>query len=165
MFNMLMSEPMSFIGVIGSFENIKNYDIYIRYFDFYEIFFNTFDIGKAYVALQMANPDLESKYRYIPADELFFKNYQDYLKNNCTKDALKKRAKDSIRDVRCVNRKERRAKEKDFVMAEKRNRAKLFREHAAIFFMTDEFPDNKVRFNVPANYEELKQRYNNLVLL
>lgn len=165
LFNMHMDKPMPFIGAIGSFDSILNYDIYIRYYDFYDTFFRSLDIASAYVALQKANPALDSKYRYMPADEIFYKNYQEYLNNKCSDDALKVRAKETIAALNCTNRHERRLKEKQFIQQEKKDRAKYFREHTATFFMTDEFPENKERFDVPRDFKELKDRYNNLVMV
>jgi len=166
LFNMLMSEPMPFIGAVGSFENLLNGDIYIRFYDFYDTLSKTLDIGQAYVALQNANPNLESKYRYIPADEIFYKNYQEYLNKNCTDLALKSRAKEAIASVPgIINRHDRRQKERWFIKEEKRRRAAFFRKHVNTFFMLEMFPENKERFNVPSTFKELKERYEHLVLI
>lgn len=165
LFNMHMNKPMPFIGAVGSFDTMLNSDIYIRYYDFYDTFFRTLDIASAYVALQKANPDLDSKYRYMPADELFYKNYQEYLNKQCTDGALKARAKESIATLSCKNRHERRLKEKLFIKQEKIDRGKYFRNHAATFFMTNEFPENKERFDVPKDFKKLKERYDNLVMV
>ena len=168
LFNMIMNEPMPFIGAVGSFSNLKNDDIYIRFYDFYDTLFSSMDIGKAFTALQHANPDMPAEYRYIPADELFYKNYHLYLKEQCTKVALGRRAKESIGELKKqkpMNRRERRMKEKEFIAMEKKSREKYFREHSSKFFMLSEYPDNKDRFNVPSTFKELKDRYDRLVTL
>lgn len=165
LFNMHMNKPMPFVGAVGSFDTILNYDIYLRYYDFYDTFFRTLDIASAYRALQEANPNLDSKFRYMPADEIFYKNYQEYLNKQCTETALKQRAKESIAVLNCRNRHERKEKERLFIKEEKAKRGKYFREHASIFFMTKEFPENKDRFDVPKDFKELKERFNNLVMV
>lgn len=166
LFNMKMSKPMPFIGAIGSFNNLMNDDIYVRFYDFYDTLFSSMDIGEAFVALQHANPDMPAEYRYIPADELFYKNYQVYLKEQCTEAALKRRAKESIGELqkqKPMNRQTRRLKEKEFIAMEKKSREKYFREHSAEFFMLSNYPENKARFDVPTNFKELKDRYDHLV--
>lgn len=168
LFNMKMSEPMPFIGAVGSFKDLENDDIYIRFYDFYDRLFSTMDIGEAFAALQIANPDIPAEYRYIPADELFYKNYQTYLNEQCTEDSLKRRAKESVGEMKRqmpMNRQERRRKEKEFIEMEKKSRARYFREYSSIFFMLSDYPDNKDRFNVPSTFKELKDRYDKLVTL
>ncbi|MGM9777925.1 MAG: hypothetical protein ACI3ZD_06280 [Prevotella sp.] len=159
---------MPFIGAVGSFYDLMNDDIYIRFYDFYDRLFSTMNIGKAFVALQNANPDMPAEYRYIPADELFYKNYQQYLNEQCTEAALRRRAKESIEEYcreKPMNRQERRLKEKEFIAMEKTMRGKYFREHSAIFFMLSVYPDNKDRFNVPTTFKELKERFDRIVTL
>lgn len=162
--NMSMDKPMPFIGAIGSFCNILEDDLRIRYFDFYETLFETFDIAKSFIALSKANPDCPSTYQYIPADELFYKNYSIYLKEKCSIDALKKRA-DECMPIICSSRQQKRRFKCDFIKTERMNRAKYFKEHTTSFFMIDIFPENFERFHVPSNLSELEERYKNLVLL
>lgn len=165
LFNMHMDRPMPFVGAVGSFEDIYESDIYLRYYEFYDTFFRTLDIGKAYVALQNANSNMPTYYRYIPADEIFYKCYQEYLNNQCTKVELERRAKESVTTINGINRQGRREFEKRFIKDEKRNRGKFFRKHTAIFFMTDNIPENTERFDVPKSFEELRQRYEEIVML
>lgn len=166
LFNMLLSRPMPFIGAVGSFDDLNNNDIYLRYYDFYDTFFRTLDIGKSLVALQNANPDMPSSYRYIAADELFYKNYQIYLDTQCTPEALQRRAQSEIsKHFPNLNRNQRREKERLFISEEKRSRARFFKEHASIFFMLENYPENKERFDVPSSFAELKNRYQNLVTI
>lgn len=166
LFNMLLSRPMPFIGAIGSFDILINNDIYLRYYEFYDSFFRTFDIGTAYVALQNANPDIPSSYRYIAADEVFYKNYQYYLDTQCTPKALMERAKSEIsQNFPGLNRNQKREKERQFIKEESRSLVRFFKEHASSFFMLDEYPENKDRFDVPSSFAELRKRYDNLVTI
>lgn len=78
-----------------------------------------------------------AEHRYIPADELFYKNYQQYLNEQCTEAALRRRAKESIGELSKqmpMNRHDRKMKEKEFIALERKSREKYFREHFASFF-------------------------------
>lgn len=162
--NMLMDKPMPFIGAIGSFCNINEDDLSIRYYDFYDMLFNTLDIAKSFIALSNANLGHLSTYQYIPADELFYKNYSIYLSDKCTKEALEKRAEESM-PITCSSRQQKRKFKRDFIKEEHKNRARYFNEHVISFFMTDIFPENSQRFHVPTNFTELAERYENLILV
>ena len=165
LFDMKMTEPMAFIGAIGSFDKLYDTDIEIRYTEFYDSFFKTFNVGTAYDALLKANSisNLKSKYRYIPADELFYVCYCKYLKNKCSETALKERAKESI-SGKVSDRRGRRIKEREFIKTEKKNREKYYHSMVNKFFMTDKFPQNKQRFEIPNNFNELKIKYENNII-
>lgn len=167
LFNMHLDKPMPFIGAVGSFDDLKAGDIILRYSDFYETLFNTFDVGKAYISLMESNTGFSGPYRFIPADELYYKNYQCYINTQCTQEALEQRAKDSMSLMKPppINRQQRRKFIRQFVDAEKKNRLNYFREHCSTFFMLKEYPENKERFNVPQSFEELKKRYENTVFV
>lgn len=98
-----------------------------------------------------------------PADEVFYKNYMEY-RNNCTKDTIKARAKESISTLKLANRAERRKKESEFIKLEKKKRLEYYKSSSKIYFILDEYPENKERFNVPDTFEELKERCENLIV-
>jgi hypothetical protein len=162
--NMHVNMPMPFIGVVGSFYEIYETDIYVRYTEFYTELFKSFDIAKAYIALKNANPDMNADYRWILADELFYRNYQRYLDEQCTPQALKKRAEESsgLSQNPPRNRREKRDFAKRFMELESKNRTKYYKEAVNEFFLLNEFSDNEKRFNVPSNFNELKERCKHL---
>lgn len=163
--NMHESSPMPFIGAIGSFNEIEEEDLYLRYLDFYEELFYSFDIAKAYVALCKANPKIDSEYKYIPADELFIRNYQRYIDEQCTHEAIKERAVDSQSLLKSPprNRAERRRFQRSFEKMEKQNRAQYYRNAVNDFFMLAEYPENKERFDVPMTICAMKEKSKYLV--
>lgn len=164
LFNLHHAKPMPFCGAIGSFDDLVNSDIQQRFATFYDEFFTSLDLSEAYVNLLLAQTGFDCKYRYFPADEIFYKNYMEYLKINCTKDAVKARAKESIGTLKLANRAERRKKESEFIKLEKKKRLEYYRSSSKIYFMLDNFPENKERFNVPDTFHELKERCKNLIV-
>lgn len=155
-----LSQPMPFCSMLGSFDDIYEGDLALRFNEFYDELFASFDLAKAYVRLQNANPDMPSVYRFEHADMHFCREYQKYINNKCNKEIIKKRALEAAKanGHKLLNRQERRAFQKKFEEQEKRTRLKYFKEAANRFFMLDEFPENKERFEVPSNLEELKKK-------
>lgn len=167
LFNMHLDKPMPFIGAVGSFDDLHSGDIILRYTDFYETLFETFDVGKAYISLTNSNTGFPCTYRFIPADELYYKNYQGYIDKDCTPEALKQRAIDSMPLSRLplVNRQQQRKFIRDFVKMEQKNRLINFRKDSSIFFMLQEFPENRKRFDVPNSFSMLQKKYQNTVFV
>lgn len=155
LFDAQLSKPMPFVGAVGSFDELDNNDIYLRFYDFYDTFFDTLDIAIAYSALQKANPDMPSKYRYIPADELFYKAYHDYLIRDCSPEAVRARVKKSIKEMmqgKFLNRQQRIQKECEFIRKEQKSRFRYYQEHSSLFFMLKEYLEDRDRFDVPKTF-------------
>lgn len=163
--NMHFNMAMPFIGAIGSFYEIPEHDLLIRYTEFYTVLFDSFDVAKAYIALEKANPEIPVEYRYIPADELFIRNYQRYIDEQCTPNAIKKRAKDSetLAPFPLRNRADRRRFYKDFAKEERLHRYDNYKEAIETFFQLKDFPENVERFEVPTTIEQLKEKSKHLV--
>ena len=64
-----------------------------------------------------------------------------------------------------VNRQQKRKFIRDFVEIERKNRLDYFREHSSIFFMLQEFPENRERFDVPNSFSKLQKKYQNVVFV
>lgn len=159
LFNMHLNLPMPFIGAVGSFDDLFSYDIECRYSRFYETFFDSLDIGKAYLALLNENTGIDPKYRYIAADEIFYKCYLGYIKEKCTVEAVQKRASESIREAGiAINRNDRRKKEREFVKLEKKTRGQYYRQAVETFFDIERFPYNLERFEVPNTFSKLEEK-------
>lgn len=166
LFNMHPNLPMPFIGAVGSFDNLSSYDIECRYSQFYETFFDSFDIGKAYLALLNENTGIDPKYRYLAADEIFYKCYQGYIKDNCTEEAVQKRVSESIREAGiAINRNVRRRKEREFIRLEKQTRNLYYRQAINTFFDIEHFPDNLDRFEVPLTIKALEEKCKHLTTI
>lgn len=166
LFNIHPNLPMPFIGAVGSFDNLNSYDIECRYFQFYDTFFNTLDIAKAYVALINENTGIDPKYRYIAADEIFYKCYQGYIKENCSEAEVKNRASESIREAGiAINRNDRRKKEREYVKLEKKTRKAYYMQAIYTFFDIKHFPDNLARFDVPLTFKALEEKCKHLTTI
>lgn len=134
-----------FNGVIGSFDAIKEEDLYMRYSAFYLELFSSLDFDKAVDALHNANPTLPSHYKYINAEQIFKNVYQQYFDTHFSNDKLKDRFHATI--------KEQRYKFKDGneqVQMFSHYKAKMIRTKMSHyekdkerFFMMDKYPDHR----------------------
>lgn len=159
-----IDKEMPFCGVVGPFEKIMSGDILLRYYEFYKTFFETFDVTQAFIALTKANDNLPQQYRYIHISELFYKVYSNYIQKGCNNEGMKNRALEAAEQNNFIlrNRKGKRKFQRDFVNDEKRNREKFYREHSNTFFMLEQCPDNKERFEVPNSWRDLEKRCKHL---
>jgi len=157
-----LSNPAPFYGFVGSFDVINVNDLLLRYNEFYEEFFTSFKLEKAMERLHKANPDVPSTYKFISSEETFVKVYNNYIKENLSKEGIEKRAKQAIIDekVTFVNRGERRRFEKDFAKKVESTKEHYYKEHSSIFFMLKDYPQNKDRFKVPNSLKELYRENN-----
>lgn len=168
LFNTQLDLPMPFCGAVGSFAKLVAGDIQLRYAEFYETFFRTFDITQAYIQLmkvETAVSEEYTQYRYIHIDEVFYKSYMRYIKEQCNKDIMPKRALDAATENNYTlrNRTERRQFQQKFAKLEKLNRTKYYQEAVNTFFMLDEYPENQERFDVPRTFKELEEKCKHLV--
>lgn len=170
LFNAQLDKPMPFCGAIGSFATLKAGDIQLRYAEFYETFFRTFDITKAFIQLmkvETAVSEEYKQYRYIHIDEVFYKSYMRYLKEQCNKEIMPQRALDAAAENNYIlrNRSERRQFQKKFAKSEQANRTKDYIETLKTFFMLDANPENIDRFDIPITFKELEEKCKHLVTI
>lgn len=85
-----LEEPSPFWRIIGSLYALQNDDIYIRYYEFYDEFLQSFDITRSLQCLFKANPNRPQEYSFVNSPELFRMIYRDYLSTKFTSDAIKK---------------------------------------------------------------------------
>ena len=166
LFGVKIDKLMPYCGAIGSFDDLWNKDIKLRYAEFYDAFFRTFNIYEAYKSLMTIETGYDPKYRYIPVDEIFYKCYQHYLDQGCTKEAVKQRAVESqsISRLPLTNRSRKRKFDRDFIKLEKKTRLAEYRRAAKSFFALDAYPENADRFGVPQNFSELRDKYKTLIV-
>jgi len=145
-----IAKPAPYWGIIGSFDVIYEKDLLLRYNEFYDEFLSSFDLDKSIDRLQKANKIMPADYRYINSEETFEKVYNDYLKEQFSKEAVKKRANDTIKEekLNIIGRADKRKFERQFKKQLDASKKSYFKEHHDIFFMIDDFPDNKNRFKV-----------------
>lgn len=134
-----------FTGIIGSFEELYEWDLYIRYNAFYQELLNTLDFKKALEALHNSNPALPDDYRYINAEQTFKNIYQKYFDNEFTVEKINARFKDALK-AESVSFSDRNIKHKFYVQFRaqlQRTKKKLYENDRDTFFMFDKFPGNK----------------------
>lgn len=170
LFNTQLDLPMPFCGAVGSFAKLVAGDIQLRYAEFYETFFRTFDITQAFIQLmkvETAVSEEYTQYKYIHIDEVFYKSYMRYIKEQCNKDIMPQRALDAATENNYTlrNRTERRQFQQKFAKLEKLNRTKYYQEAVNTFFMLDEYPENQERFDVPRTFKELAEKCKHLVTI
>lgn len=144
MFSLSPCKPAPFLGILGSFEEIYNKDLQLRFSEFYSEFFTSFDINKAYAGLKAANTGIPADYRCYMADEFFAKVYKRYLEEDCNQKAINKRAD------KCLGaNNDRELKHRfqvHFKAQEIKNRRTDYEHFKRAFFMIARFPENELRF-------------------
>ena len=144
------NRPAPLWGFIGSFDNIYNEDIIIRYTEFYTKFLTTFNLNCAFETLLNANPDRKADYRFISAQTTFIKVYKEYVDTKFSEVAIKERFKSTMKEIEKVYN-DQNEKNRDYVKFKSlliRTKHQYMEEHRDIFYMVDTFPENRERFNL-----------------
>lgn len=150
---------MPFCYSLGSFEELYEDDLEIRYFAFYKELLTSFNLNKAYQALLDARKDMPSNYCSIQADMLFNQVMKGYLENKCSRVALKLRAESEMdaapERFGYLTKEQRRQFVKDFRKVERKNHENYYRESVENYFQLKEHPENRNRFLIFNSTEEL----------
>lgn len=150
---------MPFCFSLGSFEELYEDDLEVRFFAFYKELLTSLDVDKAYQALLDARKEMPSNYYPIKADVLFAQVMKGYLENNCTRVALKLRAESEMdaapEKFAHFTKEQRRQFVKDFRKAERENREKYYQESVENYFQLNDFPNNRERFLIYNSTKEL----------
>lgn len=154
LFSIYATSPMPFCGVLGSLDILYESDIQIRFKEFYEELFSSFDLNEATRKLKAANGSLQAEYESHMAGELFIKSYYGYLEKKCSPEAVEKRAKSCFKSK---SREEQHRFITQFKVRERRTRDPEYRTIRDRFFMTDRFPENIERFHLPKDTKELQE--------
>jgi hypothetical protein len=146
-----------FRGMIGSEEEITNEDLMIRYQEFYNELFASFDITKAFDILKKANIKIVNTYRFIDSENAFKIIYRNYLNKNTSDEGVNERIKQVKKDEKLdfKTRQQERKFNRNFKKEVLKTRQKYYTEHSEIFFMIDKFPENRDRFSIPKDYKTL----------
>lgn len=155
LFEIHPTATMPFCGALGSFDELYEYDLKIRFHKFYEEFFNSINLNEAYKKLLDANGKFDADYRCYMVDELFMKSYKGYLENDCSSEGIERRAKECFDSsypwdlktfTSLFKQEELKKRDEDYIN---------FRDN---FFITKKFPQNIERFNLPNTTNELLER-------
>lgn len=142
------NKPAPFFGFIGSFDEISEDDLVIRYNEFYTEFFSSFDTKRAFNKLSEANPSVPSSYKLIGLEEIFVFTYIGYFKTIESRNFIKKYIKSQ--ELQFDNRPEKRRYEKE-IKAKFRSvgfQEKFYQECISNFYMLEAYPENRKRFNI-----------------
>lgn len=153
-----------YYGILGSFDTLMTQDLQIRFYEFYDTLLSTCNLNDAYRSLLTANPQTPSSYSIILCEEVFIRTYTDYIRCKTSKAGMKQRTKDVINEkvVIAPNRPARRQFEHDFIKAENKRRESIYKQDATKFFMTDLFPENTGRFDIPKTTKQLLIRHDRI---
>lgn len=150
---------MPFCFSLGSFEELYEDDLEVRFFAFYRELRTSFNLDKAYQALVDARKEMPSNYYPIKADELFAQVMKGYLENKCTRTALKLRAESEMdaapEKFGHLTKEQRRQFVKDFRKVERENHEIYYHESVENYFQLKEHPENRERFLIFNSTEEL----------
>ena len=158
-----INRQTAFQGIVGSFDEITESDLVIRYDAFYSELFSSFDLNRAYERLAASNPNMPNTYRCFSAEYVFARCYLEYIKNECSEAALEKRAKETIVEQKMLlNRHDRRKFIHDFIKTEQKNRDRYFKQDYETYFMLDIYPELKNSIGFKDNIADMKRWYNAL---
>lgn len=158
-----INRQTAFQGIVGSFDEISESDLVIRYEAFYRELFSSFDLNKAYELLALSNPNMPNTYTCFSAEYIFARCYLEYIKNECSETALERRAEQTLVEQKMqLNRHDRRKFVQDFIKTEQINRDRYFKQDYKTFFMLDIYPDLKNNIEFENNIEDMKRWFNQL---
>lgn len=157
-----LNRPAAFRGIVGSFYELMESDLVIRYEAFYQELFNSFDFNRAYDALKNSNPGLPNDYRCYSAEEIFALAFGDYEINYCSQKALRKRALVAANDSGCINRQERRKFEREFIKKEPQKRESYFQKCYQTFFMLKKYPELASTIEFGNSMREMKNHFKSI---
>lgn len=144
-------------GVLGSFDVLKVNDLKIRFNEFYEELFSSFDINKAYQRLLNANSEVQVDYECISALEIFYRNYRNYILTQVNNpERVKERALEAAKQsgIILLTRQQRRAHQRAFSKKLQQTKNEFYVEHSTKFLMTDLFPERKEDLKLPGTLNE-----------
>jgi hypothetical protein len=146
MFLIKPRHPAPFTGILGSFESLFEWDLYIRFNSFYQELLYSLDFDKALDALHNSNPALPDDYRYINSEQTFKNIYQKYFNAEFSPEKIRKRFKDSLKEegMKFSDRNIRQKYSVQFHAKLMRTKKQLYEEDKKTFFMFDLYPEHKL---------------------
>lgn len=154
-----LNRPAAFRGMVGSFETINVRDLTLRFYDFYDELFRSFDLNKSYEALTKANSHMPNSFRCYSADLLFALTWERYSKELSTEAELERRARELY-----GNNTEELSRygftEDSFIDHYKNNKdayiQRVFEQDYNTYFMLDIYPELKDTIECPGSISEIK---------
>lgn len=144
-------------GILGSFDVLRVSDLKIRFHEFYQELFESFDIPKAYQRLLIANPGVQTDYECVSALELFFKVYRNYILEEVeNSERVKQRALDAAAagGIVLTTRQQRRAFQRSFADRLHKTKEQYYMEHSTRYLLLDLFPEKRDEFLLPKTLKE-----------
>jgi hypothetical protein len=154
---------MPFCISLGSFKELYEDDLELRFFAFYKELLTSFNIDKAYQSLLDAAPERPSNYSIIKADVLFANVMKSYLDTQCSRTALKLRAENEMdsNPLKFGNftKEQRRQFIKNFRRSEREHHELYYKESVEEYFQLKEHPENRDRFLILESTDALLQSF------
>lgn len=159
-----LNRATAFRGIVGSFYEIKESDLIIRYEAFYQELFSSFDLNEAYCKLKDANPGIPNTYGCFSCEYVFARSFIEYEAKKCTDTALIDRAKKVImEDGMKFNRSEQRDFIRKFIKTERQNHIPYFKKDYRTFFMLDVYPELIDDMEFKNDISEMKKWFKNVI--
>lgn len=154
-----LNRPAAFRGMVGSFETINVRDLTLRFYDFYDELFRSFDLNKSYEALAKANPDMPNSFKFYSAELIFALTWKHYGKELMTDAELERRARQLYKkDTAELSHYG--FTEDLFVNHYKENREtytqRVFEQDYDTYFMLDVYPELKGTIECPRCINEIE---------
>ena len=147
--------PAPFYAFIGSFDEILENDLILRYNEFYTEFFESLNINKALKKLHLANPDIPSTFCYIDVEQIFINIYKKHI--DLSPKEKRERAHKALSNYSWLSLKEKNICEEKFIRSIDIETKKFYKEAHRAYFMIDKYPENKSRFNIPDTLDEFRK--------
>lgn len=159
-----LNRATAFRGIIGSFEEISESDLEIRFESFYQELFTSFDFNKAFDSLKKSNPNIPNTFLCYSCEYIFARTFLDYKKYNCTQEKLKERAEKFVAEnFPELNRRERRKKVRSIINKEKREFLRIFKQDYEEFFMLNCYPELRENMEFGENFDEMRAWFENII--
>ena len=164
-----LNDPCPFFGIIGSFDELAYSEHMESYTTFYQEFLSSFHLTDSLDAFHEINKYQPGKFSFIFTDEVFMNAYSEYIRLNSNPHFLKTRASNAVAEHindnplptnlnRTSRRKEIRRRKKLFLKQLHAKQDYFYRNTVETFFMLKYYPENRIRFDIPDTYEELKNK-------
>ena len=156
---------MPFCMSVGSFKELLEDDLIVRYQEFYRVFLTRLNIDEAFDALVKANPRIDNEYSILKADVLFTRVQYGYLTTQCTRTQLKLRAESEIKNNPAkfagMSKEGIRQFIKDFRRQERIKHEDYYLEGMKRYYNLNLHPENRDRFLIFDSTSDLVNAFNN----
>ena len=150
-----LGKPMPFCSILASQESLCNPVSLENFTIYYQTLLKTGNIDMAFDCLQKQGGEPD-KYRQVKSEQLFANVMQMYLENKCNDKAIEERTEEIARmgGIDTSNPDKKRALVEAVKALLPEENAKGYEGYANSFFMFDQYPAIRDRFDIPKTFAE-----------